>query len=1019
MSDYNTIPNGLLINSQINLNPKVAFDTLVELADLGNNNSLAVTYYNNMLVFCAENTTFYIWREKVGGEVGEVAGDFQYPSNYISFDFDYSDKIYNFYVIDISSLLPNNLVYTDVANIFTLIQTALGYKTPDNDSDGFLKSDGSVDTATKPLLDAFDEQIGLRETAATGVIEGGLMTEATISTIDITAGSGEIIDGYTDRRNPTRVNVTWTEKLGVVINMPDFYGTVLILIDNTGAVVQQATVATATQRRNLIQLGFVSYSNGTILEVTQTGMYSNEVGNVLYDWLYYTDRDNRVKGLGLKPVDNVLSVWGDSGELFSPGINVSGDLTNANIKLFAAIGNSVTPEPFNIVFSDGSSYLTNQTVMPTVVETSPGITDNLNGDNCAIHYMYRTLGNKLILQLGTYEYPNANSARDNLQVDASSYAYFDGSGAALLVAQVYVEGNATDFNNINDAGIVSTITGSGTSTGVPTTNFLNLPDVFEPSYVGKARQPANVNDTETGLIFGEIPMVWKGTWVDASYLKNDVTLDNSWTMIANKDTIDRPAPQETGAQEDSIIKPVSFTTDTNLSVIEVRHIFTTTKTGFLKGIEVYTPHYGLDSISKVTMVTAGSGKVINNPVLSANNWTLLAVDSIALGIGVQLMVIFEYYNSVAANSINGPWASNVGTGEPPAQDFNIDNLITPTIVEISHTDANSSDRSADLDNIISGSIITIFETGDTERNIKFEVDVVSTAGTTSTSYTVLTNSIINGVKDIRGGRVCSIKIDAPISVSSDYSRVSDYYPTNNPSWATIETELYYSGVLQADAGDDDAYGINLIFQEATISPDWDLVATSQTISGNEEGAGVPIEIVDNLTTADPAKALSANMGKTLEDTKPTLGNASTEAHRGDHGVVAYNHSQSAHAPTNAEVNVNADWNASSGDALILNKPTLQSLEVTVVADCGTTIPLGNIILTLCNMGLSNSNSTFILSGTVIGGYAEVLINNATEPTITGAVKIVGSTFIASTDMYLCVKNRGRKGNIDYWFEQIL
>ena len=38
--------------------------------------------------------------------------------------------------------------------------------------------------------------------------------------------------------------------------------------------------------------------------------------------------------------------------------------------------------------------------------------------------------------------------------------------------------------------------------------------------------------------------------------------------------------------------------------------------------------------------------------------------------------------------------------------------------------------------------------------------------------------------------------------------------------------------------------------------------------------------------------------------------------------TAYTHSQATHAPTDAEANVQADWNATSGDALILNKPTV-------------------------------------------------------------------------------------------------
>ena len=42
---------------------------------------------------------------------------------------------------------------------------------------------------------------------------------------------------------------------------------------------------------------------------------------------------------------------------------------------------------------------------------------------------------------------------------------------------------------------------------------------------------------------------------------------------------------------------------------------------------------------------------------------------------------------------------------------------------------------------------------------------------------------------------------------------------------------------------------------------------------------------------------------------------------------AVSHSESAHAPAGAEANVNADWNASSGDAQIMNKPTIPAAQV--------------------------------------------------------------------------------------------
>lgn len=54
-----------------------------------------------------------------------------------------------------------------------------------------------------------------------------------------------------------------------------------------------------------------------------------------------------------------------------------------------------------------------------------------------------------------------------------------------------------------------------------------------------------------------------------------------------------------------------------------------------------------------------------------------------------------------------------------------------------------------------------------------------------------------------------------------------------------------------------------------------------------------------------------------------LGETSSSAYRGDRGKIAYDHSQAAHAPVNAEANVQSDWSVSdtSSDAFIRNKPT--------------------------------------------------------------------------------------------------
>ena len=80
-------------------------------------------------------------------------------------------------------------------------------------------------------------------------------------------------------------------------------------------------------------------------------------------------------------------------------------------------------------------------------------------------------------------------------------------------------------------------------------------------------------------------------------------------------------------------------------------------------------------------------------------------------------------------------------------------------------------------------------------------------------------------------------------------------------------------------------------------------------------------------------------------------------------TTAYNHSQSAHAPANAEKNVQSNWNESntSSDAYILNKPTLST-----VATSGSYNDLSNkptIPSVPSNLVTGSSASYIIWTGT--------------------------------------------------------
>ena len=99
-----------------------------------------------------------------------------------------------------------------------------------------------------------------------------------------------------------------------------------------------------------------------------------------------------------------------------------------------------------------------------------------------------------------------------------------------------------------------------------------------------------------------------------------------------------------------------------------------------------------------------------------------------------------------------------------------------------------------------------------------------------------------------------------------------------------------------------------------------------------------------------------------------LGETSGTAYRGDRGKTAYEHSQASHAPSNAQKNVQADWNVTdtSADAFIKNKPKIPAA-VAVKGNAETSYRTGNVNLTPGNIGaLAAANVVNNLAATAAG-----------------------------------------------------
>ena len=135
-----------------------------------------------------------------------------------------------------------------------------------------------------------------------------------------------------------------------------------------------------------------------------------------------------------------------------------------------------------------------------------------------------------------------------------------------------------------------------------------------------------------------------------------------------------------------------------------------------------------------------------------------------------------------------------------------------------------------------------------------------------------------------------------------------------------------------------------------------------------------------------------------------LGETSSTAYRGDRGKIAYDHSQTAHAPSNAEKNQNAFANVKVGDTTIIADNTSDTLTLTAGDNITITPNATTDSITISAADTTYEDVTDTESGLMSPEYKSKLdgiaagANNYTLPsagTTLGGVKSGGDVTISS------------------------
>ena len=374
---------------------------------------------------------------------------------------------------------------------------------------------------------------------------------------------------------------------------------------------------------------------------------------------------------------------------------------------------------------------------------------------------------------------------------------------------------------------------------VGTKTFHGLLDT-PADYVGNAGNLVLVNQAEDGLEFAagllSASMNWRNVWVPVEYHKNDVVTQDGYAMVANQTTFDNAAPQIVGSPERDVDNLVLIDTAGPSEVVSQVHNYTMTKEGWLKELYIKAPDFDIDTIARVVVKNNATSEqtVMDNVILSAGKWVLLAGFNDWVNVGDSFTIIFNLYNSSASSDVTGGWTARVGLGNPLVGEVVMNDTLNPTTITYSNTDLDSTDRATELAGIGNGGVINISETGDNSRYVEADVLAIDTSNPDWTIYTVAT---LDSNKGVRDGQTTTSVLHSPIVVPTHYYLGAGTRPGNDPSWATITSELWFGTVDQGVA--DASFGIDMTFQQGEQSTHWDVLSTP---GGGSSGTGTDANI---------------------------------------------------------------------------------------------------------------------------------------------------------------------------------
>lgn len=307
----------------------------------------------------------------------------------------------------------------------------------------------------------------LQSQISSGIISGGVVTiNADPTKIDITAGTGIIVDYWTTPSTPVVYNVSWSAQIGVTVTNLATSTLSFVGFDTAGSVVQYSTFPSFDTRREIILLAQLGHTAGTAVQnvspqytVVQSPM--DQLRDVIQDFKFINS-GNVISANGAN-----LNINKSAGSLLGFGVNYTTDVQNPNVVTIGA----QTAATFQYRTQTGVSGANTTSIVPGSYDNAGTVTAIGGSNNQATNqHVYLFPNGNIRIQYGQTIYSTLTTAIQNVGVE-NFVEYANIEAGAQLIGIISVTKGATDLSDTTQARFLrvsklgeSAVGGSGTST---------------------------------------------------------------------------------------------------------------------------------------------------------------------------------------------------------------------------------------------------------------------------------------------------------------------------------------------------------------------------------------------------------------------------------------------------------------------------------------------------------------------------------------------------------------------------